>query len=419
MLSANNAWTGTNTFNTSLPTSTLTPSLTTQLITKAFADSTYTKPSSNNVWTGTNSFNTSLPTSTLTPSAATQLITKAYSDSTYAALAGAVFTGDISFPASNCTSYNGSAASVNRLFYNVSTGSVDIATSLSTGALNIGGSNSLGSVSLWGPKQVGTSNLFTSSQTGVVNIANSQLAGGTINIGSANSVTTIQGYTPDNINLSVGSSTPNYLTFSSTATGQSVLSTDSGLKYNVTTQNLSTTSITTGNGSSVSNLGVYLGNDLLNINAQTRFTYPIGQASSTIPPNIGFMGWRATGNYGMGSLPGNSGQYSLLMIGMNGSAINTSIAPNGTYMIISNFSWTPGTNSYINFSMGPNSTTRNNGCQVTCNYNSRDGSYSACQLTYTTSITSTTGNIYMTVLNLISSATGTWLNQSYDVIRIA
>jgi hypothetical protein len=38
----------------------------------------------NNIWTGTNEFNTSLPTSTLTPSLGTQFVTKAYADANYA-----------------------------------------------------------------------------------------------------------------------------------------------------------------------------------------------------------------------------------------------------------------------------------------------------------------------------------------------
>ena len=79
----NNTWTGTNTFNTSLPTSTLTPSTSTQLVTKAYADTKTTLTevqANNNVWTGTNTFNTSLPTSTLTPTNSTQLVTKAYAD---------------------------------------------------------------------------------------------------------------------------------------------------------------------------------------------------------------------------------------------------------------------------------------------------------------------------------------------------
>jgi hypothetical protein len=81
---SNNTWTGTNAFNTSLPTSTLTPSTSTELTTKAYVDSQVSGGSilgTNNTWTGTNAFNTSLPTSTLTPSTSTQLTTKAYVDS--------------------------------------------------------------------------------------------------------------------------------------------------------------------------------------------------------------------------------------------------------------------------------------------------------------------------------------------------
>jgi microcystin-dependent protein len=87
--SNNNAFTGTNTFNTSLPTSNLIPSLSSQFITKLYADSTYTASggttlsavqSNNNVWTGTNAFNTSLPTTTLSPTLSTQLISKSYCD---------------------------------------------------------------------------------------------------------------------------------------------------------------------------------------------------------------------------------------------------------------------------------------------------------------------------------------------------
>ena len=79
-LSSNNAWTGTNTFNSSLPTTTLTPNQPNQFITKSYADSTYTTSGNvvgaNNDWTGTNTFNSYLPTSTLTPTSANQLITK-------------------------------------------------------------------------------------------------------------------------------------------------------------------------------------------------------------------------------------------------------------------------------------------------------------------------------------------------------
>ncbi len=92
LLSGSNAWTGTNTFDTNLPTSTLTPTLGSQFITKTYADSTYTTAGNiigaNNVWTGTNTFNTNLPTSTLTPTLGTQLITKTFGDATYQTISG-------------------------------------------------------------------------------------------------------------------------------------------------------------------------------------------------------------------------------------------------------------------------------------------------------------------------------------------
>lgn len=56
-LSGTNAWTGTNSYNTNLPTSTLTPSSATQLITKTYADSTYGSLGNANTWTNTNTFN--------------------------------------------------------------------------------------------------------------------------------------------------------------------------------------------------------------------------------------------------------------------------------------------------------------------------------------------------------------------------
>jgi hypothetical protein len=66
-----------------LATSTITPTTSTQLVTKAYADTKTTLSAvqaNNNIFTGTATFNTSLPTSTLTPSTSTQLVTKAYAD---------------------------------------------------------------------------------------------------------------------------------------------------------------------------------------------------------------------------------------------------------------------------------------------------------------------------------------------------
>ena len=67
MQANNNTFTGTNAFNTSLPTSTLTPSTSTQLVTKAYADTktTLSEVQANaNTWTGQNSFTSNVSTYT-------------------------------------------------------------------------------------------------------------------------------------------------------------------------------------------------------------------------------------------------------------------------------------------------------------------------------------------------------------------
>ena len=79
---ANNTWTGTNTFDTHLPTSSLNPSSAQQLTTKSYVDLKVSGLlGSANIWTNTNTFNTNLPTSTATPTTGTQLTTKTYVDS--------------------------------------------------------------------------------------------------------------------------------------------------------------------------------------------------------------------------------------------------------------------------------------------------------------------------------------------------
>jgi hypothetical protein len=90
LVSGNNSWTGTNTFNTNLPTSTRTPTSNTMLTTKVYVDSTISTALAGysssvllgtaNVWGNINAFNTHLPTSTATPSINTELTTKVYVD---------------------------------------------------------------------------------------------------------------------------------------------------------------------------------------------------------------------------------------------------------------------------------------------------------------------------------------------------
>jgi len=84
LLPLNNTWTGTNAFNTSIPTTTLTPSTSTQFATVGYTTSAISSASLlplNNTWTGTNAFNTSIPTTTLTPSTSTQFSTVGYTTS--------------------------------------------------------------------------------------------------------------------------------------------------------------------------------------------------------------------------------------------------------------------------------------------------------------------------------------------------
>jgi hypothetical protein len=86
-LSTDNAWSGTNAFNSNIPTTTLTPTSLTQFITKGYGDSNYAGSgilSGTNSWSGTNAFNSNIPTTTLTPTSLTQFITKGYGDSNYA-----------------------------------------------------------------------------------------------------------------------------------------------------------------------------------------------------------------------------------------------------------------------------------------------------------------------------------------------
>ena len=76
------AITGEKQFNTNIPTTTLTPSTSTQFATVGYVNSAI-PPSllgQNNTWTGTNTFNSSIPTTTLTPTTSTQLTPKSYVD---------------------------------------------------------------------------------------------------------------------------------------------------------------------------------------------------------------------------------------------------------------------------------------------------------------------------------------------------
>ena len=75
------SWTAQQTYNTVLPTSTLTPTLAEHFTTKTYVDTADTAiRTANNTWTGTNTYNTNLPTSTISATTATQLCNKTYVD---------------------------------------------------------------------------------------------------------------------------------------------------------------------------------------------------------------------------------------------------------------------------------------------------------------------------------------------------
>ena len=97
-LSSDNTWSGTNTFNSNIPTTTLTPSLSSQFITKAYADSNYAGTgilSGTNSWTGTNTYILNLPTSSIAPTSSSHFTNKSYVD-LKAPLASPTFTGTVS-----------------------------------------------------------------------------------------------------------------------------------------------------------------------------------------------------------------------------------------------------------------------------------------------------------------------------------
>lgn len=84
ILGLNNTWSGTNSYNTYLPTSNLgAGSIVSQevFLTKGLMDNIYGRKAGVNNWTNENSFDSYLPTSILTPTSSSQLTTKTYVDS--------------------------------------------------------------------------------------------------------------------------------------------------------------------------------------------------------------------------------------------------------------------------------------------------------------------------------------------------
>jgi hypothetical protein len=158
-LPGNNIYTGTNQFNTNLPTSTLTPTLGTQLITKTYGDSTYPLISGNNAFTGTNTFNSNLPTSTVSSATlGTQFITRAIADGRFGQLATAnTWTSQNTFqtgilPCTTLTTTNIQLGGSNQLQYRQATSLNNI--SIGNNTLR-GDTNSLGLANNTGSRNIG------------------------------------------------------------------------------------------------------------------------------------------------------------------------------------------------------------------------------------------------------------------------
>jgi hypothetical protein len=139
-LDGDNEFTGTNTFNSSRPTSTLTdtPSAT-DFLTKQNADNLYGTGSGdvlaagNNVFTGTNSFNTNRPTSTLTTTPnSTDFITKADADTLY----NTQITTNTSNIATNTSNIATNTSDIANNTINIATNTSNIATNTSNIATN-------------------------------------------------------------------------------------------------------------------------------------------------------------------------------------------------------------------------------------------------------------------------------------------
>ena len=191
-LSSDNTWSGTNTFNSNIPTTTLTPTLSSQFITKAYADSNYAGTgilSGSNTWTGTNAFNTNLPTSTVAPTTTSHLTNKAYVD-LKAPLASPIFTGTVS----------GITKSM------VGLGDVDNTTDLlkpvsdaTTTALNLKASKAsptfTGTLTTAGLTASGTTSLQTTTINGLTATASTSLQGTTINGLTVTAPTSLQATT--------------------------------------------------------------------------------------------------------------------------------------------------------------------------------------------------------------------------------
>ena len=190
------------TFNTALPTSTVTPTTSTDLTTKTYVDSAVSGASilgSNNTFTGTNAFNTSLPTSTVTPTTSTQLTTKTYVDSNFCTLTGTQTVSGIKTLSGN-NIYSGTSSFSSTVSINTTGGAT-------TSIGNI--SASLPLVEIFGNVNI---------NTGASNVRST-------NIGNATGITTVTGQFTCQDNVQLGSTSADFIAPNGTMTKPWVIGT--------------------------------------------------------------------------------------------------------------------------------------------------------------------------------------------------
>jgi hypothetical protein len=190
-LSGTNVFTGNNTYNVNLPTSTISATTANQLTNKTYVDgaittasTSYAKLATANAFTSTNTFNSFLPTSTISATTANELVNKSTLDTaittasgSYVTLAGTqTITGDKTYNGTNEFLSLGAS-------YIYNTGSIDTP--------NIGSGLATDPISIVPSQSSGVCNIATfATRTGAINLGTGSSAK-TLTIGGTGTTTNI------------------------------------------------------------------------------------------------------------------------------------------------------------------------------------------------------------------------------------
>ena len=260
-LSGTNVFTGNNSYNTNLPTSTISATTANELVNKTTLDaaittasSAYAKLASGNAFTSTNTFNSFLPTSTISATTSNELVNKTTLDAAITTASGSYVTLSGTQTISGNKTYIG-----NNDFLSLeaslitNTGSIDtpnIGSGLATDPINIVPSQSSG-----------TCNIATfATRTGAVNIATGNSSTATVNIATGASSTSA-------VNIATGNSTKT-LTVGGTGTTLA-------LNTKLITINTSSTS-----GQSITHSSTATSGDDMRLTATGGYLLRLGEGSS-------------------------------------------------------------------------------------------------------------------------------------------